>query len=56
MGRMAIHSGQRLNLEQVLTSKRTILPKEFTWDAKMPDMPREDGNYAIPIPGKTQVI
>lgn len=56
MGRMAIHSGQRLNLEQVLTSKRTILPKEFTWDAKMPDMPREDGNYAIPIPGKTEVI
>ena len=56
MGRMAIHSGQRLNLDQVLASKRTILPKEFTWDAEMPDIPGEDGNYIIPIPGKTEVI
>ncbi|MCM4163650.1 MULTISPECIES: Gfo/Idh/MocA family protein [unclassified Arenibacter] len=56
MGRMAIHSGQRLNLEQVLASKKTILPNEFTWDATMPDMPGKDGNYEIPIPGKTEVL
>lgn len=56
MGRMSIHSGQRYTIDQVLASKRSILPEEFTWDAKMPDMPGEDGNYAIPIPGKTEVI
>ncbi|SMG08675.1 Gfo/Idh/MocA family protein [Arenibacter troitsensis] len=56
MGRMSIHSGQRYTIDQVLASKRSILPKEFTWDAKMPDMPGEDGNYSIPIPGRTEVI
>lgn len=56
MGRMSIHSGQRYTIDQVLASKRSILPEEFTWDAKMPDMPGEDGNYVIPIPGKTEVI
>jgi predicted dehydrogenase len=56
MGRMAIHSGQRFTLDQILTSKRSILPKDFSRDAQMPDMPRPDGNYEIPIPGKTEVI
>ncbi len=56
MGRMAIHSGQVMTVELVLTSKRTILPERFAWDADMPDMPGPDGNYAIPMPGKTDVL
>tara|TARA_R110002020_G_scaffold184120_1_gene380974 strand:- start:74167 stop:75432 length:1266 start_codon:yes stop_codon:yes gene_type:complete len=56
MGRMAIHSGQIITLEQALTSKVSLLPKEFTWDASMPDTPGKDGNYQIPMPGKTEVI
>ncbi len=56
MGRMAIHSGQVITIDQALASKRSILPKEFHWDAEMPDMPGADGNYEIPMPGKTEVL
>ncbi|MEQ9287159.1 MAG: Gfo/Idh/MocA family oxidoreductase [Cyclobacteriaceae bacterium] len=56
MGRMAVHSGQVITLDQALTSQRSILPTKFTWDADMPDKPGADGNYAIPMPGKTQVL
>ena len=56
MGRMAIHSGQIITMDEALASKRSILPKEFRWDAQMQDTPNEDGNYSIPIPGKTAVL
>ena len=56
MGRMAIHSGKVITLAQVLASKRSILPKEFSWNADMPDKPQLNGNYPIPVPGKTDVF
>ena len=56
MGRMAMHSGQIMNLDDVLKSKRSLLPEKFTWDTKMPDMPDESGNYLIPMPGVTNVM
>jgi len=56
MGRMAMHSGQVMKLDEVLKSERSILPERFTWDARMPDMPGENGNYAIPMPGQAVVI
>ena len=56
MGRMAMHSGQVMNLEDVLKSKRSLLPEQFTWDAKMPDMPDESGNYPTPMPGISNVM
>ena len=56
IGRMAIHSGQIIKVEEALKSNKSILPKEFNWDAEMPSMPRPDGNYDIPIPGKTEVL
>jgi predicted dehydrogenase len=56
MGRMAMQSGRIMNLEEVLQSERSLLPEEFTWDAKMPDMPDETGNYPTPKPGITNVL
>lgn len=56
IGRMAAHSGQEIKMEEVLKSKLTLGPREFSWDAKMPDMPGEDGNYEVPVPGKAKVI
>ncbi len=56
MGRMAMHSGQALELDQVLKSTRSILPSKFSWDAEMPDMPDETGNYPVPMPGITNVM
>ncbi len=56
MGRMAMQSGRIMNLEEVLQSERSLLPEKFTWDAKMPDMPDESGNYPTPKPGITNVL
>lgn len=56
MGRMAMHSGQIMKMDEVLQSKRSILPEKFSWDADMPDMPDENGLYTIPIPGVSQVL
>ena len=56
MGRMAMHSGRIMNLEDVLQSERSLLPDKFTWDAEMPDLPDKNGNYHIPKPGITNVL
>jgi predicted dehydrogenase len=56
MGRMAMHSGRIMDLENVLQSERSIVPAEFNWDTKMPDMPDKEGNYRTPMPGITKVL
>jgi hypothetical protein len=56
MGRMAIHSGKIVTQDQVLKSTKSILPNEFSWDTEMPDVPGADGNYDIPVPGKTDIF
>ncbi len=56
IGRMAAHSGQEIKLQDALDSKLVLGPKEFSWDAHMPDLPDENGNYAVPIPGKATVL
>jgi predicted dehydrogenase len=56
MGRMAMHSGQEMHLEEVIKSNRSILPEQFSWDASMPDVPDQSGNYPIPLPGITEVL
>lgn len=56
MGRMAMHSGQVMELNEVLSSRRSIIPDKFTWDADMPDVPDETGNYPVPMPGISNVL
>ena len=56
MGRMAIHSGREMEINEVLKSTRVITPSEFSWKAKMPVEPGADGLYPVDIPGRTQVI
>ncbi len=56
MGRMAMQSGRIMTIEDVLQSEKSIIPKKFTWDAEMPDMPDVNGNYPTAIPGVTKVI
>ena len=56
MGRMATHSGQPVKLEEALASELSIVPDNLRWDSKMPDHPDANGNYEIPVPGKTRVI
>ncbi len=51
MGRMAIESGEIIELGKAKASDLSIVPDPMSWDMKMPNAPLEDGNYAIPKPG-----
>ena len=56
MGRMAIHSGQLIELDKARASDLSIVPDTFSWDMKMHNAPDPEGNYAIPRPGSTKVL
>ncbi|MCM4152831.1 gfo/Idh/MocA family oxidoreductase [Arenibacter sp. N53] len=51
MGRMAIESGQIIELDKAKASDLGIVPDPMSWDMRMSNAPLEDGNYAIPKPG-----
>ena len=51
MGRMAIESGEIIDLEKAKASELSIVPENMKWDMQMPNAPMADGNYAIPKPG-----
>lgn len=52
MGRMAIESGEIIELDKAKASDYSIVPSPMSWDMKMPNAPLADGHYAIPKPGK----
>ena len=56
LGRMATYSGQRITFKQALESKLKLVPEVMTWDSIPPVEPDKNGNYTIPIPGKTKFV
>ena len=56
LGRMVTYSGQVISMDEALNSEVSIMPHEFSWDAKPPIVPNEDGFYPVPTPGVTKVI
>lgn len=56
MGRMAAHSGQMIQWDEAINSELSLMPERFAWDANPPTVPGEDGNYPVPVPGKTKVL
>lgn len=56
LGRMAAHSGQLVEWDDALNSELSILPASFSWDSHPPVMPDKDGNYPVPVPGKSPVL
>ena len=56
IGRMASHSGQPVKLDEALASDLAIVPDNLSWDMKMPDAPDANGNYEVPVPGRTKVM
>jgi hypothetical protein len=52
MGRMATYSGKRVFWDEALAKGPSIMPAEFSWDAKPPTVPDENGKYPVPQPGK----
>lgn len=53
MGRMAAHTGQEITYEQMLNCDHEFAPNvaELTIDGPAPISPKEDGTYAVPMPG-----
>lgn len=56
LGRMATYSGKVIEMKDALASNLSLMPKEFSWDADPPVLPREDGSYPIATPGVTRVL
>ena len=57
-GRMATYSGKVLKWDQCLNSERVESPVEkyTSFDDLPPHKPDADGWYALPLPGKTEVL
>ena len=58
LGRMATYSGKKIDWDKALVSNQRLVPdsKNLDWDGNPPSMPDANGNYAIPVPGKTRVL
>jgi myo-inositol 2-dehydrogenase/D-chiro-inositol 1-dehydrogenase len=56
IGRYATYSGQTIKWDEALQANNSLLPDQFTWDAKPKLAPDADGLYPIAMPGKTKVL
>jgi len=56
MGRMATYTGQRITWEEAVNSTEALVPSAYTWDAKPPIVPDEQGRYPVAIPGITEFV
>ena len=56
MGRMATYTGKKISFDEALNSKLHLMPEEINWNMTPPSLPDKNGNYPIPIPGKTKMI
>lgn len=56
MGRMAAYSGKVVKREDALASEIDLMPEKFAWDALPKNLPNENGEYAVPIPGISKVV
>ncbi|RZK43570.1 MAG: Gfo/Idh/MocA family oxidoreductase [Pedobacter sp.] len=56
IGRYATYSGEVIKWDDALKAENSLLPDEFSWDAKPKLLPDENGLYPIPRPGKTKVL
>jgi predicted dehydrogenase len=49
MGRESAYTGQKMEWDQVLASKTSLLPEKLDWDASLPQ-------WEVPIPGKYKFV
>ena len=56
LGRMATYSGKVVQWDDAINSQIDLSPRIYDYSADPPVMPRADGSYAVPVPGKTVVI
>ena len=51
LGRMATYSGKICRWDDALKNGPSLMPAEFSFNAKPPTVPDENGKYPIPMPG-----
>lgn len=56
LGRMATYSGKSVSWDDAINSEIDLSPAKYDFAADPPVLPDEDGNYPVPIPGKTKVV
>ncbi len=56
LGRMATYSGQIIKWDDALHKGIEMSPSAYEFSATPPVVPDSDGNYPVPMPGKTQVL
>ncbi len=56
ISRMAVHSGQMIEWDEALQSDLQLVPENLTFDSEPPIQPDQNGNYPVPVPGKTNVL
>ena len=56
MGRMATYTGKKITWDEIINSKESLVPDNLSWNSTPPILPDEDGNYDVPVPGKTKFI
>src|SRR5215204_2133038 len=54
LGRMATYSGQVMEWDAALNSGLDLQPKSYDWNAMPPNVPNEEGFYAVATPGVTK--
>jgi predicted dehydrogenase len=56
MGRMATYSGKVIKWDEAINSTLSLSPEQYDFAANPPVMPNDDGEYPVPMPGKTEVL
>jgi len=56
LGRMCTYSGQRITWEDAMNCEMDLTPKEYSFDAKPPTMPDDEGKYPVAVPGVTKYV
>ena len=56
LGRMATYSGQVITWDEAMASNLDLVPELHSFNDPAPVLPDAEGNYPIPIPGKTAFI
>ena len=55
LGRMCTYSGKEIGWDEAIKSELSLMPQEFSFDAKPQSLPGPDGRYPIAMPGQNNV-
>ncbi|MGI9427555.1 MAG: Gfo/Idh/MocA family protein, partial [Bythopirellula sp.] len=56
LGRMSAYCGKVVTWEEAINSNLDLSPEKYDFQAEPPVLADSDGNYPVPVPGKTVVV